>query len=111
MSAIPDPAFASFTQATLKDIDVPKIPFEISHRLLNPLLEMIIALTPFAIDTYLPALATIAAELDVDLHNIELSVSSYFNTAKGTPSAGNFVSARTRLVTSKRHSDDAPCSS
>ena len=66
-----------FSSST-KLLPVPQIPFHISHRWLNPLLAMIIALTPFAIDTYLPALATIASDLSVDLHKIELSVSSYF---------------------------------
>ncbi len=42
-----------------------------------PLLAIIVALSPFAIDTYLPAIPTMAKYFQVDIHLIELSIPIY----------------------------------
>jgi DHA1 family bicyclomycin/chloramphenicol resistance-like MFS transporter len=42
-----------------------------------PLLAIIVALSPFAIDTYLPAIPTMAKYFNVDIHLIELSIPIY----------------------------------
>ena len=44
---------------------------------LAPLLAMIVALSPFAIDTYLPAIPTMAKFFQVDIQLIELSIPLY----------------------------------
>jgi len=44
---------------------------------LAPLLAIIVALSPFAIDTYLPAIPTMAKFFGVDIHLIELSIPIY----------------------------------
>ena len=44
---------------------------------LAPVLALIIALSPFAIDMYLPAIPTMAAFFSVDIHLIELSIPLY----------------------------------
>lgn len=42
-----------------------------------PLLAIIVALSPFAIDTYLPAIPTMAKYFQVDIHLIEISIPIY----------------------------------
>ena len=44
---------------------------------LAPLLAIIVALSPFAIDTYLPAIPAMAEFFTVDIHLIELSIPIY----------------------------------
>jgi DHA1 family bicyclomycin/chloramphenicol resistance-like MFS transporter len=44
---------------------------------LAPLLAIIVALSPFAIDTYLPAIPTMAKFFEVNIHLIELSIPIY----------------------------------
>jgi len=44
---------------------------------LAPLLAIIVALSPFAIDTYLPAIPTMAQYFQVDIYLIELSIPLY----------------------------------
>jgi DHA1 family bicyclomycin/chloramphenicol resistance-like MFS transporter len=44
---------------------------------LAPLLAIIVALSPFAIDTYLPAIPTMAKYFQVDIYLIELSIPLY----------------------------------
>lgn len=46
-------------------------------RWLAPCLAALVALTPFAIDTYLPAIPTMAVALGVEVAQVQLSVSSY----------------------------------
>lgn len=46
-------------------------------RLLLPLLASIVAITPLAIDLYLPAMLTIAQELQTELESVQVSLSSY----------------------------------
>lgn len=46
-------------------------------RSLTFLLAALVAIVPFAIDTYLPAMAQLAADLQVNLHQAELSISAY----------------------------------
>ncbi|MBB5211713.1 multidrug effflux MFS transporter [Microbulbifer hydrolyticus] len=46
-------------------------------RWLAPCLAALVALTPFAIDTYLPAIPAMAAALGVDVAQVQHSVSSY----------------------------------
>ncbi|MBQ4862822.1 Bcr/CflA family multidrug efflux MFS transporter [Pseudoalteromonas sp. MMG013] len=46
-------------------------------RFLLPLLASIVALTPLAIDLYLPAMLVIASDLNTDLENVQVSLSSY----------------------------------
>jgi DHA1 family bicyclomycin/chloramphenicol resistance-like MFS transporter len=70
-------------------------------KLLLPLLASIVALTPLAIDLYLPAMLVIASELHSNLASVQVSLSSYLGGyALGMmifgPLADRF--ARTRLV-------------
>ncbi|KAF7774014.1 MFS transporter, DHA1 family, bicyclomycin/chloramphenicol resistance protein [Pseudoalteromonas citrea] len=70
-------------------------------RLLLPLLASIVALTPLAIDLYLPAMLVIASDLNSDLESVQVSLSSYLGGyALGMmvfgPLADRF--SRTRLV-------------
>jgi DHA1 family bicyclomycin/chloramphenicol resistance-like MFS transporter len=44
---------------------------------LAPLLALVVALSPFAIDTYLPAMPSMAHFFNVDIHLIELSIPLY----------------------------------
>lgn len=44
---------------------------------LAPLLALVVALSPFAIDTYLPAMPSMARFFNVDIHLIELSIPLY----------------------------------
>ena len=44
---------------------------------LAPLLALVVALSPFAIDTYLPAMPSMAHYFQVDIHLIELSIPLY----------------------------------
>lgn len=44
---------------------------------LAPLLALIVALSPFAIDTYLPAIPTMARFFNVEIHLVELSIPIY----------------------------------
>lgn len=54
-----------------------------------PLLAIIVALSPFAIDTYLPAIPTMANYFQVDIHLIELSIPIYlFGFALGQLTGG-----------------------
>ena len=49
----------------------------ISVPLLTFLLAALVALTPLAVDMYLPAMQMIAADLQTPIHQVELSISSY----------------------------------
>ena len=44
---------------------------------LAPMLAILVALSPFSLDLYLPSLPTIAAVFNADIHLIELSISTY----------------------------------
>ena len=46
-------------------------------RLFLPLLASIVALTPLAIDLYLPAMLVIASDLNSNLESVQVSLSSY----------------------------------
>ncbi|CAM3959067.1 Bcr/CflA family efflux MFS transporter [Pseudoalteromonas byunsanensis] len=46
-------------------------------RLFLPLLASIVALTPLAVDLYLPAMVAIAEQLDTSLEKVQVSLSSY----------------------------------
>ncbi len=62
---------------------------------LAPLLALIVALSPFAIDTYLPAIPTMAKYFAVDIHLLELSIPIYLTgfaigALVGGPVSDNF---------------------
>lgn len=62
---------------------------------LAPILALIIALSPFAIDTYLPAIPTMAQFFSVDIHLVELSIPLYligfaFGQLSGGPISDNY---------------------
>jgi DHA1 family bicyclomycin/chloramphenicol resistance-like MFS transporter len=44
---------------------------------LAPMLAILVALSPFSLDLYLPALPSIADDFNTDIHLIELSISTY----------------------------------
>lgn len=48
-----------------------------NKRLLLPLLASIVAITPLAIDMYLPAMLVIANDLNTDMPNVQISLSLY----------------------------------
>ncbi|MDR8523648.1 multidrug effflux MFS transporter [Shewanella fidelis] len=54
-----------------------KYPFGASLALLIPMLSAIIAITPLAIDMYLPAMATLAVSFDTDITLVQQSLSLY----------------------------------
>jgi len=60
-----------------------------------PLLALIVALSPFAIDTYLPAIPTMAQYFQVEIHRVELSIPIYLlgfalGQITGGPLSDNF---------------------
>ncbi|MGS0680757.1 multidrug effflux MFS transporter [Shewanella sp. 125m-7] len=58
-------------------LDVNKHPFGASLALLIPMLSAIVAITPLAIDMYLPAMATLAASFSTDITIVQQSLSLY----------------------------------
>lgn len=48
-----------------------------SQKRLLPLLACIVAITPLAVDMYLPAMLTIAGELNTSMENVQMSLSVY----------------------------------
>ncbi|MFC3034578.1 Bcr/CflA family multidrug efflux MFS transporter [Pseudoalteromonas fenneropenaei] len=48
-----------------------------NNRILLPLLASIVAITPLAVDMYLPAMLTIANELNTSMENVQVSLSLY----------------------------------
>lgn len=54
------------------------MPKALSSTQLSAVLAAIISVIPFAIDAYLPALATMAVDLGHSLHALELTISSFF---------------------------------
>lgn len=60
-----------------------------------PLLALIVALSPFAIDTYLPAIPTMAKYFQIEIHLVELSIPIYLlgfalGQITGGPLSDNF---------------------
>ena len=54
------------------------LPRALTTKQLSFLLAAIISVMPFAIDAYLPALATMSVDLGYGLHQLELTISSFF---------------------------------
>ncbi|MGB0865326.1 MAG: multidrug effflux MFS transporter [Granulosicoccaceae bacterium] len=54
------------------------MPKPLNNMQLSLMLAAIISVIPFAIDAYLPALATMAEDLGYSLHQLELTISSFF---------------------------------
>ena len=52
-------------------------PDSINKRILLPLLASIVAITPLAIDLYLPAMLVIANDLQTTMPNVQISLSIY----------------------------------
>lgn len=62
---------------------------KLSYRQMAVLLAMLMAIMPFSVDAYLPALPQIAQALNSDIHHIEKSLSSFiFGVALGQLSGG-----------------------
>jgi DHA1 family bicyclomycin/chloramphenicol resistance-like MFS transporter len=57
--------------------DVDQEPLEVSLKLLLPLLASIIAISPLAIDMYLPAMPILAEQLSTDMSSVQNSLSIY----------------------------------
>lgn len=66
----------------------------ISVPLLTFLLAALVALTPLAVDMYLPAMQMIAADLQTPIHQVELSISSYLLGFAAGQVVGGAVSDR-----------------
>ena len=55
-----------------------------NEKLMAVLMAMLVALMPFSIDAYLPAIPEMAQSLGVDVHRIEQSLSGFmYGTAVG----------------------------
>ena len=54
-----------------------KTPHTLSDKQLSFLLAMLVAIMPFAIDTYLPAMTDVAKDLGSSVHLVEKSLSTY----------------------------------
>ena len=52
-------------------------PETLNKRILLPLLASIVAITPLAIDLYLPAMLVIANDLQTTMPNVQISLSIY----------------------------------
>ena len=53
------------------------MPLTLNKRLLLPLLASIVAITPLAVDLYLPAMLQMAADMDTSISQVQLSLSTY----------------------------------
>lgn len=70
---------------------------------LAPLLALVVALSPFSIDTYLPAIPTMARFFGVDIHLIELSIPIYLigfaiGQLTGGPISDNYGRKRIGII-------------
>ncbi|UOO86129.1 multidrug effflux MFS transporter [Neisseria arctica] len=63
------------------------------------LLALLVAIMPFSVDAYLPAIPTMAAQLGADIHRIEQSLSSFmFGVAAGQLIGGSLSDLKGRRI-------------
>lgn len=78
---------------------MPRNPTALSDRQMAVLLAMLVALMPFSIDAYLPAIPEMAKSLGADIHRIEQSLSTFlFGVAAGQIAGGSLSDIKGRRI-------------
>ncbi|MFS6937699.1 multidrug effflux MFS transporter [Neisseria animaloris] len=78
---------------------MPPAPQTLSDKQMAALLAMLVALMPFSVDAYLPAIPAMAESLDADIHRIEQSLSTFlFGVAAGQIIGGSISDIKGRRI-------------
>lgn len=78
---------------------MPPAPQTLSDKQMATLLAMLVALMPFSVDAYLPAIPAMAESLDADIHRIEQSLSTFlFGVAAGQIIGGSISDIKGRRI-------------
>lgn len=78
---------------------MPRTPTVLGDRQMAVLLAMLVALMPFSIDAYLPAIPSMAQSLGADIHRIEQSLSTFlFGVALGQIVGGSLSDIKGRRI-------------
>ena len=90
-------ALPSFWQASFLAMNQNKTTHTLSDKQLSLLLAMLVAIMPFSIDTYLPAMTDVAYSLNSSVHLVEKSLSTYLlGAALGQLFGGSFSDLKGR---------------
>ena len=90
-------ALPSFWQASFLAMNQNKTNHTLSDKQLSLLLAMLVAIMPFSIDTYLPAMTDVAHSLNSSVHLVEKSLSTYLlGAALGQLIGGSFSDLKGR---------------
>ncbi|HFC8517622.1 multidrug effflux MFS transporter [Neisseria weaveri] len=74
-------------------------PSSLSDKQMAVLLAMLVAIMPFSVDTYLPAIPSMSAALNADIHRIEQSLSTFlFGVAFGQIVGGSISDLKGRRI-------------
>ncbi|OSI08672.1 integral membrane efflux protein [Neisseria animaloris] len=78
---------------------MPPAPQTLGDKQMATLLAMLVALMPFSVDAYLPAIPTMAESLNADIHRIEQSLSTFlFGVAAGQIIGGSISDIKGRRI-------------
>ncbi len=78
---------------------MPRTPTALGDRQMAVLLALLVALMPFSIDAYLPAIPSMAQSLGADIHRIEQSLSTFlFGVAAGQIVGGSLSDIKGRRI-------------